>query len=312
VNGFEIVGTTTGTLRAFAALSVANGPSTLYTINLSTGKATAVGAIATLSATDRITGLSSPPNPNPAANIPVFAIVNGVSLMQFPLNAPNTASTARTITGLQTGEQFLGVDYRPADGQLYGLTNQNRVYVIDTNAAAATATATSLTSGGAAFTLSGTSFGIDFSPLADAIRTVNDQGANLAITVTGAVTVATSLNFPQPDIVAVGYTSNYSGALSTRALVLDASTSATYVVNPTLNGTIVPLGVLDPALVFSKIAAFDIVGGTDGLSLAAVQPLAGGQSTLYRVNPLSGNGTVIGAVGPGGTQAISAMAILLQ
>jgi hypothetical protein len=167
--------------------------------------------------------------------------------------------------------------------------------------------------------LNGTNFGVDFSPLADAIRVVSDTGQNIAINVStnpGGTTTATNLNFPQPDIVAVGYTSNYANAPSTRALVLDSSTNSVYQVTPTLNGTIVPIGRLDPNLLFTKTSSFDIVGGQDGLALVAVQPTDGTnpqiQSVLYRVNPLTGNGISIGPIGAAGTQTVRAMAIQLQ
>jgi trimeric autotransporter adhesin len=320
VNGFEIVGPST----AFAALSVAGGPSALYNINLSTGAASLVGTIALANATDRVTGLSAPPSAtNPAANSTVFAIVNGTSLISFPRNAPSSATAAQTITGMQANEMIVGADYRPADGQLYALTRQQRVYTINTTTAAATLVAGSLTPATATdpFTgLNGTNFGVDFSPLADAIRVVSDTGQNLAISVqaatAGATTTATNLNFPQPDIVAVGYTSNYAGAPSTRAVVLDSSTSSVFVVNPTINGTILPMGRLDPNVLFTKTASLDIVGGQDGLALAAVQPTDGTnpqvQSVLYRVNPITGNGVSIGPIGGTGTQTVRAMAIQLQ
>jgi len=321
VNGFEIVGPAAGpNTVAFAALSVANGPSALYNINVSTGRATLVGPITLQNATDRVTGLSAPPSATaPAANSTVFAIVNGTSLTSFPRNAPAAATTPRPITGLNAGDSILGADYRPANGLLYALTRQGVVYTIDTNAAAATLIATL-----PANTLSGTNFGIDFSPLADAIRVISDTGQNIAVNVStapGTVTVATSLNFAQPDIVALGYTNNYTlptgiPSPGTTAIVLDSSTSSTYIVNPTGLGTILPLGRLDPNTLFTKTAALDIVGGTNGLVLAAIQPTDGTtpqtQSVLYTMSPLNGIGSVLGTIGPNGTQAVSAMAVQLR
>jgi hypothetical protein len=148
---------------------------------------------------------------------------------------------------------------------------------------------------------------------------VSNQGQNIAVAVdgtanatAGAVTTAATLNMPTQSIFALGYTSSYAGALSTRAIALDSATSAVYQVNPTANGTLVPIGGFSPALTFTATGESDIVGGDDGLSLAALQPTGATQSTLYRVNPSNGQITAIGAIGPTGTALVQALAIQLQ
>ena len=319
VNGFDIVGNnngTTNTNTAFAALQVGSGAPGFYTINLSTGAATLVGTIGVPAGT-AITGLSSPPSLSaPTGTTPVYAVLNGTSLATFAFGTPGSVTTA-AISGLN-GDTIVGADYRPANGQMYALSGQNRVYTI--NPATATATLLATLTGG---TLSGTNFGVDFSPLADAIRVVSNQGQNIAIAVdgtagatAGAVTTATNLNMPTPSIFALGYTANYAGSPSTRAIAIDSATSAVYQVNPTANGTLVPIGGFSPALTFTALGESDIVGGDDGLSLAALQPLVGvtpaTQSTLYRVNPSNGQITAIGAIGPAGTPPVQALAIQLQ
>src|SRR5262245_45412656 len=52
----------------------------------------------------------------------VLSIAYGLSttntLIQFDTNTPTAASTPVSITGLQTGEVIVGIDFRPATGQL--------------------------------------------------------------------------------------------------------------------------------------------------------------------------------------------------
>src|SRR5688500_14327465 len=67
------------------------------------------------------------------------------------------------VTGLQPMEKILGIDRRPATGQLYALGSSSRIYVINVESGAATAVGT----GPFTPVLSGTRFGFDFNPVVD-------------------------------------------------------------------------------------------------------------------------------------------------
>jgi hypothetical protein len=56
----------------------------------------------------------------------------------------------------------------------------------------------------------------------------------------------------------------------------------------------------------------DIVGGDNGLALAALQPLNTTQSTLYTVNLQTGLLTSLGPIGPTGTQPLVGFTIRFQ
>jgi hypothetical protein len=74
---------------------------------------------------------------------------------------PGTVVNVGSVTGLQPGEEIVGIDFRPATGQLYAVSNQSRLYVLNrTNGAAAFAATLSTP-------LSDTSFGVDFNPTVD-------------------------------------------------------------------------------------------------------------------------------------------------
>ena len=314
INGFEIVGPDT----ALAALSSASTPAGFYSVNLASGVATLIGAIALPQPSDRVTGLSATPgNATPAADSSVFAAVNGTSLVTFARNAPGGASAPLPITYLQAGETLLGIDFRPATGVLYGLGSTGRVYTIDTATGAATLVATlaaDATDATDPFTaLGGTSFGVDFNPVPDRLRVVSDTGQNLRINVqTGATITDGNLNVVAPDAIAAAYTRNFAGTTATTLLVIDVATNTLQLQNPPNNGTLSTIGRLDPMQTFTAIGGFDIVGGDDGMALAVLQPGAAAQSTLYRVNLRTGAITAIGAIGPAGTALVRGAAIRLQ
>jgi hypothetical protein len=89
----------------------------------------------------------------------------------------------RLITGLQPNERILGIDFRPATGELYGLGSSSRLYVIDTFSAEATQVGSPF-----AVALSGTSFGFDFNPTVDRIRVVSNTEQNFRLNPnTGAI-----------------------------------------------------------------------------------------------------------------------------
>ncbi len=87
----------------------------------------------------------------------------------------------RPITGLTPGDQLVGIDFRPATGQLYGLSTPGggpgsaQLYIIATETAVATQV------GAPNAVLGGTSFGFDFNPVPDRIRVVSNAGENLRL-----------------------------------------------------------------------------------------------------------------------------------
>ena len=56
--------------------------------------------------------------PAPAAAITAFGLSNANQIVTFDTNTPSTPLAVVAITGLQPGETALGIDVRPATGQL--------------------------------------------------------------------------------------------------------------------------------------------------------------------------------------------------
>jgi hypothetical protein len=222
--GFDI----TNNDLAWTVLKV-GGKSRLYVLNLATGRVLNYG---NSSFADNIIGLAIPTSPI------AYAVDGTNNLLIF--NPFDPQPIAKTITGLQAGETILGLDMRPANGQLYALGNSSRLYTINASSGAATAVGT------AAFTptLSGTAFGFDFNPTVDRIRIVSNSGQNLrAHPETGVIAaVDGNINPSNSVVTAAAYTNNFSGATSTTLYVIDATNGRLAIQNPPNNGTLVNVG----------------------------------------------------------------------
>ncbi|HEY0940739.1 MAG TPA: DUF4394 domain-containing protein [Steroidobacter sp.] len=303
---------------AFAALNVDNASSSdLYRISLTSGAAVRLGPIGPMG-TNRIRALTHSKVPQAT----VFGITDNGRMISFKPNTPGTLDSNLALTGLQGGEQVLGFDIRPANGVLYLLSDANRVFTVDPTIARAQLQATLMPNGSDPFTgLIGSTFGTDFSPVADALRVVSDAEHNLAIVVdSGATSTATSLrrvdnpSLAAPDIVAIAYTSNYPNPGDTTLYNIDLGSNLLVTQRPANNGelrTVGPLSTTGESFTFS--GGFDIVGGDDGLAIAALEPsTAPGQSLLYRVNLRTGALTAVGPIGPTGTMRLMGLTIRLQ
>ncbi|MDN2672253.1 DUF4394 domain-containing protein [Janthinobacterium sp. SUN026] len=231
----------------------------------------------------------------------VFVLTASNKLLSFDRATPATIRTTATVTGLQAGENLLGIDFRPADGQLYGVGSTGRIYTL--NGATGAATLKSSLAADAADTtapyaaLAGTQFGVDFNPVADRLRIVSDTGQSLRINVdTGATTTDGNINGGAGNtaITAAAYTNSFAGTASTTLFVIDAANATLYTQNPPNNGTLagaVPLGVAA-----TGVAGFDIDARNN--TGYAVMTVAGVRN-LYTVNlaATTAPATLVAAIG---------------
>lgn len=299
----------------FAALTLAgSSTSDLYSVNTLTGTATRVN---TIGGGELVRGLTLA-----AGRSRVFAVTADHRLVSFQVGTPGIYESDVAITGLGA-ETVVGADVRPAIGALFVLTDAGRLYRIDPASGVATPGATLAADAGdmtSPFTaLTGSAFGVDFNPVVDRLRTVGSSGQNLrsnvdsgATTTDGMLSRGGVLNLPAPQVVAAAYTQNFAGATSTQLYVIDAATLTLQLQNPPNDGLLTTVGPLDPLLAAATSISFDIAGGGNGLTLAAMVPAGSAQSTLYRINLGTGAATPIGAVGPSGAQPLRALAIQLQ
>ncbi len=244
----------------------------------------------------------------------IYAVTTTNQLLTFGATNPGVIDSTVSITGLQKADIILGIDFRPATGQLYGLSSASRLYTIDTTTGVATQVGTD-----GAFTLSGVDFGYDFNPTVDRIRVVSDADQNQRLNPdTGAGgLVDTNLAYAagdpnaaaNPNVVGSAYTNNVSGAATTTLFGIDSVLDILVTQDPPNAGTLNTIGSL--GISASGQVGFDI-SGTSTIAYAALQGapaavalrpalgLVGSQ--LYTIDTTTGAATLVGTIGPVQTQ----------
>ena len=322
--GFDI--TSTGT--PYAALTAANGAglTRLATINTSTGAATVAGLIG--NGRMQIDSLTEVPREEI-----IYGVTASDRLVRFAASEPGRLLSSVPLRGLLVGEDLTGIDFRPASGELFGITNLNRVLRIDP------ATGQTVQLGAQvdpAFFTGGQSVGIDFNPTVDRLRLVNASDNNLRynpLTFAPVTPADTTLAFDagdanageNPEIAAAAYDRNDNdGATGTTLWGIDAGNNALVTIggvngapSPNLGGlfTVGQLG--DLTFDVTNVGGFDISGlGTlgKGAALAALQLQGDTVSKLYSINlnpgltnQPQGGAKLIGTIAGG--EVLTAMAI---
>ncbi len=231
-------------------------------------------------------------------------------LSVFDSSAPGTLSERVAITGLNPGQSLLGIDFRPATGQLYGLSTGDAVVTIDVN----TGTATRV-GGGFTDSPNGSFFGLDFNPVIDKIRIVSntntnfvadpDSGdANIASTTPVFFAIGDVNETANPNIIGSAYTNSVAGATSTQLYGIDSDLDI-LVTQANNAGTLETVGSLGIDIV--NIGEFDISGETGTAYLAAI-PNGETESFLYSVDLSTGVLTSLGIIEEGLTVAGIAVA----
>lgn len=175
------------------------------------------------------------------------------------------------LTGIPAGEALLGLDVRPKDGALYVLTAAGKLYTVDPATGAASAAIVLKNDASDASdpfaALSGTTFGVDFNPVADRLRVVTDMGQNLRINVdTGATITDLAINPSSAKLSAAAYTNSFGAACRTQLYVVDGTAGTLSLQNPPNDGILVAVGSLGSLA--APVVAFDIATAEDGSNAA--------------------------------------------
>jgi hypothetical protein len=242
------------------------------------------------------------------------------ALLMFDSSAPTAASTPMTIGGLAMNERIIGIDLRPSTGVLYGVSNLNRLFTLNTSTAMASFVAnlvadpSDLTNPFMGF--QSPAIGIDFNPVPDlgqtlpSLRITSTAGENLRVNVNGAnagrVFTDANLNLAAggtPSIAGSAYINNDRNPATGTALYnIDTVSDTLSVQTPPNNGTQVLVGGLGVDAI--GVTGFDVSGAT-GIAYAAMTDSFSGKSGLYRINLGSGAATWVGDFGIGGDTAIA-------
>ncbi|MBL8238821.1 MAG: DUF4394 domain-containing protein [Bryobacterales bacterium] len=224
---------------------------------------------------------------SPSVHAETAYAINGRQLLvRFDTNTPAFTDDSKIIRGLQPGESILGIDFRPANGTLYGLGSHNRLYTIDVS----TGIASPVGSAPFATPLQGTEFGFDFNPTVDRIRVVSNTGQNLRLHPdTGAVAAVdgplNSDSMAPYRIVGAAYTNSVAGATTTVLYGIDAELRALVTQNPPNDGKLNPVGMMN--IDMSEVAGFDI-SPRSGVAFVVARVRGSAMAALWEVNLSTG------------------------
>jgi hypothetical protein len=147
----------------------------------------------------------------------LIGVTDTNQLLSFDSATPATITSSIAITGLVSGDQIRGIDFRPANGVLYALglntassPDVGRIYTINVATGVATQIGTNFsTSLTETPNPPGPFYGFDFSPTADRIRVVNNFDQNLRVNPDTGALAATDTNLDVPsdieEIVALAH-----------------------------------------------------------------------------------------------------------
>lgn len=247
-----------------------------YTVDLETGAATLFGTVNSDS-----DGMAV------AADGTIYLLTDEDELQTFTFGATGTpaASDVLTpdatinVTGLADDDDLVGIDIRPATNQLYGITDDSVVYVIDVETGEATAPGVATDP-----VIEDEALGFDFNPTVDRIRVDVSTGQNLRLNPdTGAVgtnadtgepTIDGNITFAEgddnagmtPAVVGAGYTNSVADAEETQLYVIDAEHDILALQDPPNDGTLNTIGEL--GVDARSSTAFDIT--PDGVALMTI------------------------------------------
>jgi hypothetical protein len=211
--------------------------------------------------------------------------------------------------------KLIGIDVRPADGRLYGVTTANDLVTLDpaTGAAKVVSTLTAPFDGDVAS-------GVDFNPQADRLRLLGANGRNLRANVDlGAVAADPAPAYARSDehagktpaLTACAYTRNVKGAPTTKLFDVDTAFDTLVLQEPANDGVLTTVGKL--GIDFGARGGLDIATDAGGIdhAYAVTGPLLFGidlaTGAAKPLGTVAGAGDLIGlAVLPGAKPATAA------
>lgn len=152
---------------------------------------------------------------------------------------PNKIVSNLKITGLESGDELVGIDYRPKDGKLYAVGLIGNLYTLNPNTGKASFLRKLIadSSDDAPFSkIMGDAnlITVNFNPAADRLRVISNTGQNLRINVDTGVTITDGtikLAEGTATVVAGAYTNAFAGTASTKLYSIDQNSDRIYLQN---------------------------------------------------------------------------------
>jgi hypothetical protein len=222
---------------------------------------------------------------------PVLGLTGDKTLVMFDTEKPEVSKTM-DVTGV---DKLVGIDFRPGNKTVIGVTPDHRIVSIDLETGAATDVAKM----DKMLTMTEAPVVVDFNPMADRLRFMSGTTNHRVHPDTGAVTVDGVLAFEDgdmhkgetPNIVAAAYTNSVGKPETTAMYNIDATIGALIQQTKPNDGTLKAIGKLGiketPATY-----AFDIHGEEGGKNTAYLAA----NKMLYTVNLETGAATEVGPI----------------
>jgi hypothetical protein len=288
---------------ALASMQV-GGAVQLFGLDLGSGAATSVGNIG--SGSDLLLDLTVQ---RPATGA-LVALSTTNSLVRLDAAAPAAAAAPLPITGLPAGETIVGIDVRPATGEVIGVGvtgTSGRLFRIDLATGAATPIgtapfATNLPAGG--------TWSVDFNPTVDRVRFVHSTGASYRLNPVNGALGGTDTPVAPAKATAVAYDRSVATTAATTLFAVDDAAATLGLIggvngmpSPNAGATSVrgPLGVTPEG----GLIGFDITPVGEALATFRVA----GSTGLYRIDLASGDAALVGSIGDGTSSLIDVAAL---
>lgn len=206
-------------------------------------------------------------------------------------------SDQKKVTGmvdLDGGASVVGIDVRPSDGKLYGVTPEGAIVTIDAKSGKWEKKSQLSEKLPAGVTIS-----VDFNPAADRLRIIASNGMSLRVNVDdGKAVVDGSLKYAEtdpnkgktPNVMAAGYSNSFAGTKETALYDVDVASGMLLKQAPPNDGIVSGIGKLGVAL--DGPVAFDIWSDGKGGNVGWL--LVGGN--LHTVDLATGAAKPAGAI----------------
>ncbi len=219
--------------------------------------------------------------------------IEGTTLYRFDTATPTVVTAIGAFSGAVTAVD--GIDFRPANGLLYGYSQvSNKIVTINVNNAVTSLVSTP--------SISSSTFdlGIDFNPVVDRLRLVNVNDQNQRINVDTGLTIADgTLNPGNPNVKEAAYTNNFSGAATTSLFYIDIGTDQLLTTSNPNGGTLTTVGSL--GLNANDLLGFDIITNPfTGVNTAFAILDNGLANGFYTINLATGAASLVSGTLPNG------------
>jgi hypothetical protein len=217
----------------------------------------------------------------------IYGVTDSNRLLRFTSEAPGGVVSDVGLQGLAGGETVQGIDVRPSDDTLYGVTSANRAVQINPVTGQIRPAFGPFNPA-----LAGGTFGVDFNPAANALRIVSDAEQNLRVTAANVTNNDGALSYAagdagagsNPSVGAVAYTNSFQGATSTTLFGIDSARDALVRIDPPNAGTLNTIGAL--GINIDEPAGFDI--GPNNVAYGAFKTAGQNTTGLFRVDLANG------------------------